>query len=92
MVITQVDRKGQNIQVIWIAIDIELAIVIKLGENLHWEVLTRLRMYIKFLATAAYGRITEMTRVKFYENIEDELFKFAVIISKTQNIRFWRQI
>lgn len=34
MVITQVDRKGQNIQVIWIAIDIELGIVIKLGEKL----------------------------------------------------------
>lgn len=26
-----------------------------------------------------------MTEVKFYENIEDELLKFAVIISKTQN-------
>ena len=29
--------------------------------------------------------MTEMTEVKFYENIEDELLKFAVIISKTQN-------
>lgn len=26
-----------------------------------------------------------MTEIKFYENIEDELLKFAVIISKTQN-------
>lgn len=26
-----------------------------------------------------------MTKVKFYENIEDELLKFAVIISKSQN-------
>ncbi len=26
-----------------------------------------------------------MTEVMFYENIEDELLKFAVIISKTQN-------
>lgn len=26
-----------------------------------------------------------MTKVKFYENVEDELLKFAVIISKTQN-------
>ena len=31
------------------------------------------------------GGITEMTEVKFYESIEDELLKFAVIISKTQN-------
>lgn len=27
----------------------------------------------------------EMTEVKFYENIEDELLKFAVIFAKTQN-------
>ncbi len=33
----------------------------------------------------ADGGITEMTKVKFYENIEDELLKFAVILSKTQN-------
>lgn len=26
-----------------------------------------------------------MTEVKFYESIEDDLLKFAVIISKTQN-------
>ncbi|MCM1559559.1 MAG: hypothetical protein NC123_08445 [Butyrivibrio sp.] len=26
-----------------------------------------------------------MTEVKFYESIEDELLRFAVIISKTQN-------
>lgn len=26
-----------------------------------------------------------MTKVKFYETVEDELLKFAVIISKTQN-------
>ena len=26
-----------------------------------------------------------MTEVKFYDDIEDELLKFAVIISKTQN-------
>lgn len=26
-----------------------------------------------------------MTEVKFYENVEDELLKFAVIIAKTQN-------
>ena len=26
-----------------------------------------------------------MTKVKFCENVEDELLKFAVIISKTQN-------
>ncbi len=31
------------------------------------------------------GGTTEMTEVKFYESIEDELLKFAVIISKTQN-------
>ena len=31
------------------------------------------------------GEITGMTEVKFYESIEDELLKFAVIISKTQN-------
>jgi len=31
------------------------------------------------------GKITKMIKVKFYENIEDELLKFAVIISKTQN-------
>ncbi len=29
--------------------------------------------------------MAKMTEVKFYENIEDELLKFAVIISKTQN-------
>ena len=26
-----------------------------------------------------------MTEVKFYENVKDELLKFAVIISKSQN-------
>ncbi|MDE5717439.1 MAG: DNA mismatch repair protein MutT [Lachnospiraceae bacterium] len=26
-----------------------------------------------------------MTKVKFYESVEDELLKFAVIISKTKN-------
>ena len=29
--------------------------------------------------------MTKMTEVKFYEKIEDELLKFAVIISRTQN-------
>jgi len=29
--------------------------------------------------------MSEMTEVKFYESIDDELLKFAVIISKTQN-------
>jgi len=29
--------------------------------------------------------MTKMTEVKFYENVEDGLLKFAVIISKTQN-------
>ena len=34
---------------------------------------------------AANEGIIEMTEVKFYESIKDELLKFAVIISKTQN-------
>ena len=32
-----------------------------------------------------YGGLIEMTEVKFYENIADELLKFAVIFTKTQN-------
>ena len=31
------------------------------------------------------GGTTEMTEIKFYENTEDELLKFAVIISKSRN-------
>lgn len=32
-----------------------------------------------------YEGMIEMTEVKFYENIADELLKFAVIFAKTQN-------
>ena len=32
-----------------------------------------------------YGGLIEMTEVKFYENIADEMLKFAVIFAKTQN-------
>lgn len=31
------------------------------------------------------GESTEMTEIKFYESIEDELLKFAVIIAKTED-------
>lgn len=85
MVITQVDRKGQNIQVIWIAIDIELGIVIKLGEKLALGSVDAVKNAYQVLSDGGEWKVTEMTKVKFYENVEDELLKFAVIISKTQN-------
>lgn len=32
-----------------------------------------------------YERMAEMAEIKFYENIADELLKFAVVFAKTQN-------
>lgn len=35
--------------------------------------------------TINHGELAYMTKIKFYENAEDELLQFAVIISKSQN-------
>lgn len=85
MGIIQVDCKERNIQVIWIAIDIELGTVIKLGEKLALGSADAVKNAYQVLSDGGEMKGTEMTKVKFYENVEDELLKFAVIISKTQN-------